>query len=147
LGLRFHGSDRPSEAIKASQRAWILSSASSDAAWEYDGFVGKAVCLDLISFHLALAPPSTAKAIPVTHSASGEARNSTHSAMSWVVPKRGQGVSCKRSLCHCSASALLGRVSAVGVRPGQTAFTLIRWGPYVTANCRVRCTTAAFEVP
>src|ERR1700757_1766559 len=26
LGLRFHGSDRPSEAIKASQRAWILSS-------------------------------------------------------------------------------------------------------------------------
>src|SRR6201987_2949002 len=26
LGLRFHGSGRPSQAIKASQRAWILSS-------------------------------------------------------------------------------------------------------------------------
>src|SRR5262249_27593594 len=29
LGLRFHGSDRPPEAIKASQRAWISSSACS----------------------------------------------------------------------------------------------------------------------
>src|SRR5262245_59378815 len=34
LGLRFHGSDRPSEAIKASQRAWISPSAGSGAGWE-----------------------------------------------------------------------------------------------------------------
>jgi hypothetical protein len=34
LGLRFHGSDRPSEAIKTSQRAWISCSACSGAAWE-----------------------------------------------------------------------------------------------------------------
>jgi hypothetical protein len=32
----------------------------------------------LTSFHSALAPPSTGKAIPVTHSASGEVRNSTN---------------------------------------------------------------------
>jgi hypothetical protein len=69
--------------------------------------------------YLALAPPSTAKAIPVTHSASRETRNSTHWATSWGVPKRGQGVSCKASLCHCSISGLVGRVSAVGIRPGQ----------------------------
>src|SRR5215467_6381834 len=31
-GLRFHGSDRSSEAIKASQRPWISSSACSGAA-------------------------------------------------------------------------------------------------------------------
>src|SRR6516165_10310361 len=34
LGLRFHGSDRASEAIKASQRAWISPSAGSCAGWE-----------------------------------------------------------------------------------------------------------------
>ena len=34
LGLCFHGSNRSSEAIKTSQRAWIASSARSDAAWE-----------------------------------------------------------------------------------------------------------------
>ena len=33
-GLRFHGSDRPSQAIKASQRAWISLSACSCVAWE-----------------------------------------------------------------------------------------------------------------
>jgi hypothetical protein len=44
--------------------------------------------------YLALAPPSTAKAIPVIHSASRETRNSTHWATSSGVPKRGQGVSC-----------------------------------------------------
>src|SRR6516165_2961806 len=33
LGLRFHGSDSPSKAIKASQRAWFSSSACS-GAWE-----------------------------------------------------------------------------------------------------------------
>src|SRR5215831_14010644 len=32
FGLRFHGSDRPSGAIKVSQRAWISSSARSAAA-------------------------------------------------------------------------------------------------------------------
>jgi|SRR6516162_5964892 len=34
LGLRFHGSERPSEASKASQRAWISSSACRGAAWD-----------------------------------------------------------------------------------------------------------------
>jgi len=34
LALRFHGSDRPSEAIKASQRAWISSSICSCVAWK-----------------------------------------------------------------------------------------------------------------
>jgi hypothetical protein len=34
LGPRFHGSDRHSEAIKASQRAWISPSAGSGAGWE-----------------------------------------------------------------------------------------------------------------
>src|SRR6516164_9654774 len=33
-GLRFHGSDRPSEASKASRPAWISSSTRSGAAWD-----------------------------------------------------------------------------------------------------------------
>src|SRR5215468_456480 len=39
LGLRFHGSDRPSEATKASQRPWISSSACSGAARESGGWL------------------------------------------------------------------------------------------------------------
>jgi hypothetical protein len=109
-----------------------------------DGAAGPGAPLSakpLTSFHSALAPPSTGKAIPVTHSASGEVRNSTQWATSWEVPKRGQGVPCKASLCHCSSSGLVGRVIAVGIRPGQTEFTLIRWGPYMTAKLRVKFTT------
>jgi hypothetical protein len=55
----------------------------------------------ILRFHLALAPPSTAKAIPVTHSASGAARNNTQWATSWEVPNRGQGkqVNLWRVLC------------------------------------------------
>src|SRR6516162_6163450 len=34
LELRFHGSDRASEPIRASQRAWVSSSTCSGAAWE-----------------------------------------------------------------------------------------------------------------
>src|SRR5260221_4333319 len=64
---------------------------------------------------------------------------------SWGVPKRGQGVACRAPLCHFSVSAFVGRVIAVGMNPGQTAFTLIRRGPKVTANWSVKLTTAAFE--
>jgi hypothetical protein len=80
----------------------------------------------ILSFHPALAPPSTAKAIPVTNSASGEARNNTQWATSWGVPNRGQGVFCNAIACHCSISGVVGRVSAVGISPGQTALILIR---------------------
>src|SRR4029077_8085283 len=41
--------------IKASQRAWISSSTGSGAAWEKGGFLGKAVCAELVSFYLALS--------------------------------------------------------------------------------------------
>ena len=99
----------------------------------------------ILLFYLALAPPSTTKAIPVTHSASGEVRNNTQWATSWGVPNRGQGVSCKAALCLCSPSEVVGRFSAVGIRPGQTALILIRCGPYMTAKLRVKFTTAAFE--
>jgi len=64
-GSVFMDLTRPSEAIKASQRAWILPSASSGATWQQHAFVGKAVCLDLISFHLAPAPPSANPVIAV----------------------------------------------------------------------------------
>jgi hypothetical protein len=59
--------------------------------------------------------------------------------------ERLKGVACRAPLRHFSVSAFVGRVIAVGMNPGQTAFTLIRRGPKVTANWSVKLTTAAFE--
>jgi hypothetical protein len=130
VGMEFIAGVPPPISASRGFRPW-WACCSAEAFWDRMSLGFRRT---VSSVHLAESPPSTDNIAPVTHSASGDDRNSTQLATSSGVPIRGQGIPCRTSSRHCSVSALVGRVIAVAMNPGQTTFTFMRWGPTPTAN-------------
>src|SRR5581483_5206143 len=106
---------------------------------DVEGYSGGGVVHCTYLYNAKLRPPSTARTCPVTY-LGPVSSSTTASATSCAEPNRCWGI-----LCLSASRVSAGVPSGGSTTPGATAFTRI-CGASFTANARVACAAAAFDI-